>query len=133
MADDTTPRESKGARMRRLLAVIAAGLIATLVDNFAAWRLFGEDFVEISQTWGRYVVAIGGAALLPPIFGACGAILGALVAFLILAGGTAFLAVSAFSEIAPLSVILVSTSIYAVTAIFVYLSIDTARSRATEG
>lgn len=109
--------------MRTVIAVVAAGLIATLVDNFAAWRLFGEDFEVLSKTTGRYVVAIAGAALLPFIFRMCGAVLGALAAYIILAGGTAFLAMAAFSDIAPPHVIFVSTSIYAVTAIFVFLMI----------
>lgn len=109
--------------MRTVVAVILAGLIASLVDNFAAWRLFKQDFAELAQTYGRYVVAIAGAALLPWIFSLFGAILGALVAFVVLAGGTAFLALAAFSDIAPLHVIAVSTSIYAVTAIFVYLTV----------
>ena len=109
--------------MRSIFAVVLAGLVATMVDNFAAWRLFQQDFAELSQTYGRYVVAITGAALLPWIFAAFGVVLGALIAFVVLAGGTALLALAAFSDIAPLHVIAVSTSIYAVTAIFVYLSV----------
>lgn len=109
--------------MRMVIAVVIAGVIATLVDNFAAARLFGADFAALTQKYGRFGVALGGAALLPLIFRSFGAVLGAAAAFLTLAGGAAALAKTVFGYAAPIETVLILTSIYAVTAIFVYLAI----------
>ncbi|MEO1330294.1 MAG: hypothetical protein AAFW46_11580 [Pseudomonadota bacterium] len=109
--------------MRILMAVLVAGVVATLIDNFAAARLFGADFMALTQKFGRFGVALGGAALLPLIFGALGPVLGAPAAFLALAGGAAALAKTVFGYAAPIETVLILTSIYAVTAIFIYLAI----------
>ena len=118
--------------MRTAAAVLIAGLLATLVDNFAASRLFGADFMGLNQTYGRFGVALAGAALLPAIISIFGPILGALAGFVTLAGGAALLAKLVFNYTAPMETVLVLTSIYAVTAIFIYLAIAGPRTRARE-
>lgn len=107
--------------MRIVLAVVVAGVVATLVDNAAAAALFGADFLALSAGKpGRFGVAIAGAALLPLLFARFRGLAGLAIAYLVLTLGAAALAKGVFGYGAPWPNVLLLTSIYAVTAIVVY-------------
>ena len=106
---------------KTIVAVLIAGIGATLIDNLAAQVLFGLDFMKLTtQAPGRFGVAIGGAALLPCILGAKRGAAAYLVAAVVLAVGAAALAKLVFGCGAPWTTVLTLTSLYAVSAIAIY-------------
>ena len=106
---------------KTLLAVLIAGIGATLIDNLAAMALFGLDFIALTvERPGRFAIGIAGAALLPLIFSAVKGAPGLIVSVVVLAGGAAALAKLVFGYAAPLPNVLVLTTIYAVSAIVIF-------------
>ncbi|MBX2853447.1 MAG: hypothetical protein KTR21_00570 [Rhodobacteraceae bacterium] len=106
---------------KTLLAVLIAGIGATLIDNLAAMALFGLDFIALTvDRPGRFVIGIAGAALLPFIFAALKGASGLIVGLVVLAGGAAALAKGVFGYAAPLPNVLLLTTIYAVSAIVIF-------------
>lgn len=104
-----------------LIAVIVAGVAATLIDNAAAALLFGADFVALTvERPGRFLVALGGAALLPFLLGLLEGPARYVLAFAALALGAAVLAKTVFGYAAPWPNVLLLTSVYAVSAILIY-------------
>ena len=106
---------------RTLLAVLIAGVGATLIDNLAAMALFGLDFTALTlEKPGRFAVGVAGAALLPLIFGALKGAAGIVVGLIVLAAGPALLAKTVFGYAAPWPNVLMLTSIYAVSAVVIF-------------
>lgn len=106
---------------KTVIAVLVAGIGATLIDNLAAQLLFGLDFMKLTtQAPGRFGVALAGAALLPFLLGAVRGAAGYVVSAVVLAVGAAVLAKLVFGYGAPWPTVLTLTSIYAVSAIVLY-------------
>lgn len=105
---------------RQIIAVVAAGVLAAVIDNAAAAFLFGLDFAALSQTYGRYAVAVGLAALLPFLGRAAPDPAAFVLSVAVLAVAAATLAKLAFGYGAAWSTVLILTTVYGLAATILY-------------
>ena len=112
---------------KEISAVVAAGIVGTLVNTIAVILVVGAPFA-LFFALGRYVVAIIVAGALPFVYRSMSGLQAHLVAGAILTIVPSVLAKLVFGVGAPWALVMILNAVYAAAAITTYLVL-TGRSR----
>ena len=115
--------------LRKIAAIVAAGIAGTLVNSAAAAAVLGGDkFLPFALSPGRHVVAIAVAALIPVSFVVFDGAAALAMAGVFLTVVPSVLAKLVFGSGAPWALVFALNAVYAVVAIVVYRLVAGARS-----
>ena len=106
--------------MRIGVAVLLAAVVGTLVNAFAAALVVSPDKIALALVPGRYLVAIGLCALLPPLAAIASGWRFALLGAAVLTLGASLLAKLAFGAGASWTLVLSLNAVFAVAAVASY-------------
>jgi hypothetical protein len=109
--------------LRRVLAVIIAGVAGTIANSVVVAALTPSAFVPLAVSPGRNAVAIAVAALLPLIYAGISGVAAAAIAVAALTVIPSILAKLVFGVVAPWPFVLGVNAVYAVAAWAVYWAI----------
>jgi hypothetical protein len=114
--------------LRRIVAVIVAGVAGTIANSVVVAALTPNPFVPLAVSPGRNAVAIAVAVLLPVIYAVTSGVAAAVIALVALTVIPSILAKLVFAVDAPWSFVLGVNAVYAIAAWAVYLAIMRAGS-----
>jgi hypothetical protein len=114
--------------LRRIVAVILAGVAGTIANSVVVAALTPNPFVPLAVSPGRNAVAIAAAVLLPVIYAVTSGAAAAVIALVALTVIPSILAKLVFGVDPPWSFVLGVNAVYAVAAWAVYLAIMRAGS-----
>ena len=114
--------------LRRIVAVIVAGVAGTIANSVAVAALTPNPFVPLAVSPGRNAVAIAVAVLLPVIYAVTSGVAAAVIALVALTVIPSILAKLVFGADAPWLFVLGVNAVYAIAAWVVYLAIMRAGS-----
>jgi hypothetical protein len=114
--------------LRRIVAVIVAGVAGTIANSVVVAALTPNPFVPLALSPGRNAVAIAVAVLLPVIYAMTSGVAAAVIALVALTVIPSILAKLVFAVDAPWSFVLGVNAVYAIAAWAVYLAIMRAGS-----
>jgi hypothetical protein len=114
--------------LRRIVAVIVAGVAGTIANSVVVAALTPNAFVPLAVSPGRNAVAIAVAVLLPVIYAATSGVAAAVIALVALTVIPSILAKLVFGIGAPWHFVLGVNAVYAIAAWAVYAAIMRAGS-----
>jgi hypothetical protein len=114
--------------LRRIVAVIVAGIAGTIANSVVVAALTPNPFVPLAVSPGRNAVAIAVAVLLPVIYAVTSGVAAAVIALVALTVIPSILAKLVFAVDAPWSFVLGVNAVYAIAAWAVYWAIMRAGS-----
>jgi hypothetical protein len=109
--------------LRRIVAVIVAGVAGTIANSVVVAALTPNPFVPLAVSPGRNAVAIAVAVLLPVIYAATSGVAAAVIALVALTVLPSILAKLVFGIGAPWPFVLGVNAVYAIAAWAVYEAI----------
>jgi hypothetical protein len=109
--------------LRRIVAVIVAGVAGTIANSVVVAALTPNPFVPLAVSPGRNAVAIAVAVLLPVIYAATSGVAAAVIALVALTVIPSILAKLVFGIGAPWPFVLGVNAVYAIAAWAVYEAI----------
>jgi hypothetical protein len=109
--------------VRRVVAVIVAGVVGTLANSIVVAALTPNRFIPLALSPGRNAVAIAVALLLPVIYAMTSGTAAAIVALAALTVIPSLLAKLVFDAGAPWPFVLAVNAVYALAAWAVYCAI----------
>jgi hypothetical protein len=114
--------------LRRIVAVIVAGVAGTIANSVVVAALTPNPFVPLAVSPGRNAVAIAVAVLLPVIYAVTSGVAAAVIALVALTVIPSILAKLVFGVDAPWPFVLGVNAVYAIAAWAVYGAIVRAGS-----
>ena len=109
--------------LRRIVAVILAGVAGTIANSVVVAALTPNPFVPLAVSPGRNAVAIAVAVLLPVIHAVTSGVAAAVLALVALTVIPSILAKLVFGVAAPWSFVLGVNAVYAIAAWALYAAI----------